>query len=39
MKGDASATKDASPTPTNMRQTSRLQNPAFKRAHSGTLQR
>ena len=28
MKGDASATKDASPTPTNMRQISRLQKPA-----------
>lgn len=27
MKGDASATKDASPTPTAMRQISRLPNP------------
>ena len=28
MKGDARATKEASPTPTNMRHMSRLQNPA-----------
>ena len=37
MNGEASATKEASPTPTNMRHVSRLQKPAGKNVVMVTL--